>query len=129
MNKKHKYYTQIKSQMVLAKSEQGYLVLRTTKDIFVGKINTDLIYWSKVSINLDVFFRKYVMKALLGIQPLTLCRKNSKSWWKRKKLVKMNTISRAFAVTDAACDISLQVGTLGEKLFCSLCLTNISGLE
>ena len=105
MNKKHKYYTQINSQMVLAKSEQGYLVLRTTKDIFVGKINTDLIYWSKVSINLDVFFRKHVMKALLGIHPLTLCRKNSKSWWKRKKLVKMNTISRAFAVTDAACYI------------------------
>ena len=31
MNKKHKYYTQINSQMLLAKSDQGYFVVWTTK--------------------------------------------------------------------------------------------------
>ena len=48
MNKKHRYYTQINSQIVLAKSDQGYFVVWTTKDIFVEKIDRDLIHWSKV---------------------------------------------------------------------------------
>ena len=42
MNKRHKYYTQINSQMVLAKSDQGYFDVWTTKDIFVEKIDRDL---------------------------------------------------------------------------------------
>ena len=72
--------------MVLAKSEQGYLVVRTTKYIFVEKINTDLIPWSKVSINLEVFFRSYVVKTLLGIQPLALCGKSSKVLVEEKEI-------------------------------------------
>ena len=67
MNKKHKYYTQINSQMVLAKSDQGYFDLWTIKDIFVEKVDRDFTHWSKVSINLEVFFKSYVVKALLGI--------------------------------------------------------------
>ena len=78
INKKHRYYTQINSQIVLGKSDQGYFVVWTTKDIFVEKIDRDLIHWSKVSINLEVFFKSYVVKALLGIQPLTFCGKCSK---------------------------------------------------
>ena len=102
MNKKHKYYTQINSQMVLAKSDQGYFVVWAPKDIFVEKIDRDLIHWSKVSINLEVFFKSYVVKALLGIQPLNFVANVARSWWNRKKLLKMNTISRVFLVTDVA---------------------------
>ena len=73
MNKMHKYYTLIKSQLVLAKSDQGYCVVWTTKDSFVKKIDRDLTHLSKVSINPEVFFKSYVVKGLLSIQPLTFC--------------------------------------------------------
>ena len=59
LNKKHRYYTQINSQIVLTKSDQGYFVVWRTKDIFLEKIDRDLIHWSKISINL-------VVTALLG---------------------------------------------------------------
>ena len=72
LNKKHRYYTQINSQIVLTKSDQGYFIVWRTKDIFLEKTDRDLIYWSKVSINLEVFLKSYVVKALLGIQPLNI---------------------------------------------------------
>ena len=86
MNKKHKYYAQINSQMALAKSDKGYFVVWTTKDIFVEKIDRDLIHWSKVSINLEVFFKIYAVKGLLSIQSLTFCGKCSKVLVEEKKV-------------------------------------------
>ena len=88
INEKYRYYAQISSQIVLAKSDQGYFVVWTTKDIFVEKIDRDLIHWSKVSINLEVFFKSYVVKALLNIQPLTFCGKWSKVLVEEKEISK-----------------------------------------
>ena len=109
MNKKHKYYTQINSQMVLAKSDQNYFVVSTTKSIFVQKIDRDLIHWSKVSIKLEVFSESYAVKALHFVANVV------RSRWKRMKLLKMNTISRVFVVTDVAYGIISSVGILIQR--------------
>ena len=135
MNKKHKYYTQINSKMVLAKSDQGYFVVWTTKDIFVEKIDRDLTHWSKVSINLEVFFKSYVVKASLGIQPLTFWGKYSKVLVEEKKIsenehhLKSIRCDRCSLWYHFKCQHIDSKVDLDKEWFCTTWLTNIAKLE
>ena len=135
MNKKHKHYTQINSQMVLAKSDQSYFVVWTTKDVFVEKIDRDLTHWSKVSINLEVFFKSYIVKALLGIQPLTFCGKCSKVLMEEKEIseneyhLKSICRDRCSLWYHFKCQHIDSEVDLDKEWFCTTCLTNIARLE
>ena len=130
MNKKYRYYAHINSQIVLAKSAQGYFVVWTTKDIFVEKIDRDLIHWSKVSINQEVFFKSYVAKALLGLQLLTFCGKcRKKEISKNEHHLRSICCDRCSLWYHFKCqDIDSKVN-LDNEWFCTTCLTNIAGLE
>ena len=55
INKGHKYYTQVISQIQLSQSNQGYFIVWTTKDSFIQIVGKNEAYWEKVSINLNFF--------------------------------------------------------------------------
>ena len=69
----HKYYTQLNSQMALAGTKIGYFVVWTKKDILIQQIPEDKKFWMTVSTNLEIFFKNYVAKRILGINPLLFC--------------------------------------------------------
>ena len=100
INKRRKYYTQNNSHMVLAASMYGQqIVFSWTKLI-------------KVSINLDVRLKVILLKLYLVFSHLNFVANVARSWWKRKKLVKMNTISKAFFMIDANFGIISSVSLL-----------------
>ena len=70
INKGHKYYTQVISQIQLSQSNQGYFIVWTTKDSFIQIVGKNEAYWEKVSINLNFFFKRFVATRLLAIKPL-----------------------------------------------------------
>ena len=70
INKGHKYYKQVISQIQLSQSNQGYFIVWTTKDSFIQIVGKNEAYWEKVSINLNFFFKRFVATRLLAINPL-----------------------------------------------------------
>ena len=68
--KGHKYYTQVISQILLSKSSQGYFLVWTTKDSFIEIVRKNEAFWEKVSINLEILFKRFVTARLLAINPL-----------------------------------------------------------
>ena len=57
INKGHKYYKRVISQIQLSQSNQGYLLVWTTKDSFIQIVGKKEAFWEKASIDLK-FFRK-----------------------------------------------------------------------
>ena len=55
INKGHKYYKQVISQIQLSQSNQGYFIVWTTKDSFIQIVGKNEAFWEKVSINLKFF--------------------------------------------------------------------------
>ena len=70
INKGHKYYTQVISQIQLSQSNQGYFIVWTTKDSFIQIVRKNKAFWEKVSINLNFFFKRFVVTRLLATNPL-----------------------------------------------------------
>ena len=70
INKGHKYYKQVISQIQLSQSNQGYFIVWTTKDSFIQIVGKNEAFWEKVSINLKIFFKRFVATRLLAINPL-----------------------------------------------------------
>ena len=71
----HKYYTQLTGEMAMIRQrypncKQGYFVVYTTVNTFVQAVPFDQTLWSNVEQNLDIFFKGYIVKALLGLTPL-----------------------------------------------------------
>ena len=73
INKGHKYYTHVISQIQLSLSNQGYFMIWTTKDSFIEIVGKNEAFWEKVSINLELFFKRIVATRLLAINPLKFC--------------------------------------------------------
>ena len=73
LKKSHKYYTQLNSQMALTGAKHGYFVVWTPADTLIEKIDFDLAHWTEVAINLEIFFKEYVIKHYLGISPISFC--------------------------------------------------------
>ena len=121
--------------MVLAKSDQGYVIVWATKDIFVGKTDRDLVHWSNVLINLEVFFKSYVVKALLGIQLPTLCDKFSKVLVEQKELSENEQHLKSICWNICSlwyyfkCQFIDSEVDLEKEWFCAACLTSIAGVE
>ena len=57
INKGHKYYTQVISQIQHSKSNQAYFIVWTTKDSFIKIVGKNEAFWEKLSINLN-FLKK-----------------------------------------------------------------------
>ena len=74
----HKYYTQIISQIQLAGCNQGYFVVWTPKECISLPISPDPSHFQKVSINLEVFFKSYLVPILLNFRQLYYCGRCSK---------------------------------------------------
>ena len=70
MIKGHKYYTQVISQILLSKSSQGYFLVWITKDSYFEIVRKNEAFWEKVSINLEILFKRFVTARLLAINPL-----------------------------------------------------------
>ena len=71
INKGHKYYTQVISQIQLSQSNQGYFIVWTTKDSFMQIVGKNEAYWEKVSINLN-FFQKICCNKVAGNQSVVI---------------------------------------------------------
>ena len=65
INKGHKYYTQIVSQMAITKTHQAVFRLRTPHDLLVEYIPFDRDHWENVKTSLIIFFKTCVSPALL----------------------------------------------------------------
>ena len=74
LKRSHKYYTQVISQIHLADAAFGYFVVWTAKpDILVIPIEKDLVHWNSISVNLEIFFKSFMMKTLLGLDTIEFC--------------------------------------------------------
>lgn len=73
-----KCYTQLAGEMAMIRQrypncKQGYFVVYKTVNTFVQAMPFDQTLWSNVEQNLDIFFKGYIVKALLGLTPLVNC--------------------------------------------------------
>ena len=66
MDKGHKYYTQIVSQMAITKTHQAVSIVWTFHNLFSEYIPFDKDHFENVKTNLIIFFKTYVCPALLG---------------------------------------------------------------
>ena len=73
LNKNHKYYTQINSQIAITNCKSAYFIVWTLKDLYIEVVKFDQELWDKVKTNLDIFFKTYVSPALLLLKPITFC--------------------------------------------------------
>ena len=63
INKGHKYYTQVISQIQLSQSNQGYFIVWTTKDSFIQIVGKNEAFWEKVSKSVQ---RKQICKVFVA---------------------------------------------------------------
>ena len=61
MNKGHKYYTQVTSQIQLSQSSQGYFIVWTTKYSFIQIVGKNETFWEK-NLLISIFFSKDLLK-------------------------------------------------------------------
>ena len=96
LNRSHKYYTQVVSQMALTEADECFFVVWTSKLLLVEIIKFDLNHWSRVETNLELFYKCYVCPAILFITPITFCAKCDKPVFQEKELLpkEQNTLSK-----------------------------------
>ena len=61
MNKGHKYYTQVTSQIQLSQSSQGYFIVWTTKYSFIQIVGKNETFWEK-NLLISIFFSKDLLQ-------------------------------------------------------------------
>ena len=69
----HSYYYQITGQMAITGSSRCFFVVWTTQELHVEIVHFDAVFWGSVLQKLDVFFKSYMVKVLLGIQTIYFC--------------------------------------------------------
>ena len=71
INKGHKYYKQVISQIQLSQSNQGYFLVWTTKDSFIQIVGKKMKHFGKkYQLISFFFFKRFVATRLLAINPL-----------------------------------------------------------
>ena len=78
LKRSHKYYTQVISQIALAKAQLYDFVVWTSKDLIVELIKPNDPYYQNVERSLSIFFRSYICPILLGYKELSFCAKCEK---------------------------------------------------
>ena len=71
INKGHKYYTQVISQIQLSQSNQGYFIVWTTKDSFV-QIVGKMKHIGKKYLLISIFFQKICCNKVAGNQSIVI---------------------------------------------------------
>ena len=61
------------THMLFHKYNSLYFMIWTTKDSFIEIVGKNEAFWEKVSINLELFFKRIVATRLLAINPLKFC--------------------------------------------------------
>ena len=70
---RHKYRTQINSQMALLGVKKGYFVVWTRMGVWYEVIDFDPKLWHDVYFHLEIFFQKFIQKHLLNVDSFTYC--------------------------------------------------------
>ena len=94
--------------MALTGSTRGYFVVWTQNDFLVELINFDKEHWES---NLEVFFKQYMVKALLNIEPLTYCGKCEKVLLNENEISEMKKKKRTSVVI-----IVTVISTMADKV-------------
>ena len=108
LKRSHKYYTQVISQIALAKVQLCYFVVWTSKDLIVELIEPNDPHYQNVERSLSIFFRSYICPILLGYKELSFCTKCEKFYSNKTKLKK----DRAKLIIIASSVISICVGII-----------------
>ena len=74
LNKSHKYYTKVISQMAMIGTKVCYFVVWALKDL-IQQINFDEDCYGKTEKNRSIFFKGYICPVLLGLRDLAFCGK------------------------------------------------------
>ena len=106
INKGHKYYTQVISQIQLSQSNQGYFIVWTTKDSFIEIVGKNEAFWEKVFINLD-FFQKICCNKAAGNQSIEIVVLVKKCYSKNWKSVQRKQICEVFIATNVEFGITV----------------------
>ena len=78
LKKGHKYYTQVISQIALAKALLCYFIVWTSNDLIVELTEPNDPHYQNVERSLSIFFRSYICPILLGYKELSFCAKCDK---------------------------------------------------
>ena len=71
INKSHKYYTQIVSQLGITNTKQAAFIVWIPQDLFVEYIPFNKDQWEKVKTNLEVFF-KICLSSIIAFKTFNL---------------------------------------------------------
>ena len=135
VKRSHKYYTQVISQIALAKAY--YFVVWTSKDLIVELTEPNDPHYQNVERSLSIFFRSYICPILLGYKELSFCAKCE------KVLLEQNEIEKGQDEIDhnsIQCDQCMcwyhykcqalqlkDANTLGDNWYCNLCMKSQEG--
>ena len=131
LNRSHKYYTQIISQIALTKTSQSYFVVWTKSSIFVEEIKFDIGHWSRVETKLEIFYKTYVCPAILLIRPVLFCGKCDKYILQEQEILPKEEKEQSRIKCDDCCCYfqrsSAQNSYVSESSawICSACLQSI----
>ena len=95
LKRSHKCFTQVISQIALAKAQLCYFVVWTSKDLIIELIKSNDTHYQHVERSLSIFFRRYICPILLGYKKLSFCAKLKKG--------KMKLIIIASSVISVMC--------------------------
>ena len=131
LNKNHKYYTQVISQMAVTGIHECSFIVWTLCDIFVQTIHFDNKHWEKVKSNLVIFYKSYVCPALLEFKPVTYCAKCDDVLLEEKE-IETNEEKQLNSIQCDSCSAwfhykceNVKVETDLEDWLCSMCLMSM----
>ena len=73
LKRSHKYFFQVTGVMAAKSLSKLYFVVCTTKELHVELIHFDDSFWDNIIPKLDVFFKSYMAKVLLGLRNIYFC--------------------------------------------------------
>ncbi|KXJ06371.1 hypothetical protein AC249_AIPGENE12226 [Exaiptasia diaphana] len=73
LKREHKYYYQVNGEMAVTGALRCYLLVWTPKELHVEVIKFDTGLWESALMKLDLFFKSYMAKVLLGLHVIYFC--------------------------------------------------------
>lgn len=131
LKKSHSYYYQIIGQMAASGCEKGYFIVWTTKSLFFELIGFDRSLWDKVERNLDLFFKAYVLKVMLGIESICFCPSCDKPVLEKEELSETEKEEESVCCDHCGCWFHFKCVNVknihpDSEWLCGPCLTSIT---
>ena len=73
LKRSHKYFFQVTGVMAAKSLSKLNFVVWTTKELHVELLHFDDSFWDNIILKLDVFFKSYMAKVLLGLRNVYFC--------------------------------------------------------